>query len=237
MTGSQLGPWVEGWLSAPRLAVYLSAVGGDRQIAVDLYEWNSALSAAFMHDLGHLEVALRNAYDAALTSGAVSGRPHWTQDAARYFPSVWRTAKNGARYDVNDEPRHQIARAVGSAGTGSPGKAIAELTFGFWRYLSSAAHEVPLWRPYLHRAFLPGTSRATVDAPVTRLHKFRNRVAHHEPLLRRDRLSGLMSLETGHLTDRCDDGLSIAGKISVDLRGYVAAHSQCSSIISQRPTP
>ncbi len=25
---------------------------------------------------------------------------------------------------------------------------IAELPFGFWRYLSSAAHEVPLWRPY-----------------------------------------------------------------------------------------
>jgi hypothetical protein len=104
---------------------------------------------------------------------------------------------------------------------------IAELTFGFWRYLSSAAHEVPLWRPYLHRA---GTSRIAVDAPVTRLHRPRNRAAHHEPLLHRDRTSDLMQLATGHLTDGYGDLLVVAGRISNDLQAYIAAHSSCPTI-------
>ena len=58
--------------------------------------------------------------------------------------------------------------------------------FGFWRYLSTAAHHHPLWIPYLHTAFTAGTSRTAVDHPVGRLHHLRNRIAHHEPLLRRN---------------------------------------------------
>ena len=72
----QPGPWVEAWLSAPRYAVYLAAVGGDRQLGLDLYEWNAVVSAAFLHDLAHLEVALRNAYDAAAVANTPAGQPH-----------------------------------------------------------------------------------------------------------------------------------------------------------------
>jgi hypothetical protein len=43
------GPWVESWLSRPRFAVYLAAVA-DRRVALDLYEWNAALSAGFLRD-------------------------------------------------------------------------------------------------------------------------------------------------------------------------------------------
>ena len=72
----QPGPWVEAWLSAPRYVVYLAAVGGDRQLGLDLYEWNAVVSAAFLHDLAHLEVALRNAYDAAVVANTPAGQPH-----------------------------------------------------------------------------------------------------------------------------------------------------------------
>lgn len=52
---------MEQWLSAGRFRTYLNAAGGDRSKALDLYEWSARMSAAIMHDLGHLEVAVRNA--------------------------------------------------------------------------------------------------------------------------------------------------------------------------------
>jgi hypothetical protein len=61
------GRWVEARLSAPRFEVYLAAASGDRARALALYEWNAQLSAALLHDLAHLEVGLRNAYDVALS--------------------------------------------------------------------------------------------------------------------------------------------------------------------------
>ena len=69
----------EDWRRRPcgdRYAVYLAAVGGDRQLGLDLYEWNAVVSAAFLHDLAHLEVALRNAYDAAVVANTPAGQPH-----------------------------------------------------------------------------------------------------------------------------------------------------------------
>jgi len=235
VTAPSPGPWVETWLSTPRFAVYLTASGGDRKKALALYEWNSAISAALLHDLAHLEVGLRNAYDTALVSGARAGAPHWVFDAPRYFPANWKTAHNGTRYDANKTPRDQIDRAIkeaaathatgvtGHATLPPPGKVIAELMFGFWRYLSVSAHHHPLWIPYLHKAFRAGTSRPQVDGPIGRLHKLRNRVAHHEPLL------------TQNLTAKHSDLLTLAGLISPELRDYIAANSNCPALIAGRP--
>lgn len=53
--------WIEAWLSAPRFAVYLTDAGSDRNLALARYDWNARMAAALHHDLGHLEVGLRNA--------------------------------------------------------------------------------------------------------------------------------------------------------------------------------
>ena len=222
---SEPGPWVEAWLSQPRFGVYLVAAGGDRLLALGLYEWNADISAAFQHDLAHLEVALRNAYDAAMVAAGGPDEPHWTLDTHRLFPVRWQKAKDGTRIDRNRTPREQIASAVRAAGRDAPsGKVIAELTFGFWRYLSTTAHHHPLWIPYLHKAFVPGTSRPQVDRPIGRLHKLRNRVAHHEPLLGQD------------LAQYDVDLMTIAGLISGDLHAYIRANSRVPILIAERPS-
>lgn len=180
----QVGSWLEAWLSPARLSTYLIAAGGDRALALDLYEWNTAVSAAVLHDLAHLEVAVRNAYAGAWVSRVPAGGRHWIGEPGRYFPPVARKARNGVVFDANRTPRDQIASAVRAAGRGAPtGKVVAELSFGFWRYLSISARERDLWLPYLRHAFIAGTSRKTIDLPMGRLHLLRNRVAHHEPLL------------------------------------------------------
>lgn len=160
-----------GCLAQPRSAVPVphTHAGGDRARA--LYEWNAQVSAALQRDLAHLEVALRNAYDTA--ASAHSPRPgHWLRDdAARLFAPLLRTKKkNGQKYqvDVNRKQRAIIAQAVRDAGGPqvAPGKVVAQLNFGFWRYLSSSAHEKTLWVPLLHHAFPVGTRRADVDGRV-----------------------------------------------------------------------
>ena len=52
---------LEASFSPERMSTYLSAVRGDRERALHLYAWNTAVSAAFYGPLQGLEVALRNA--------------------------------------------------------------------------------------------------------------------------------------------------------------------------------
>lgn len=224
MTSPPPGPWVETWLSAPRFQTYLDEAGRDRSLGLRLYEWNVAMSAAVLHDLAHLEVGLRNVYDRTLSSGVVGGR-HWTATPHVFFAPVIRRAADGSTYDANDKPRQQIRAAVRAAGgpAVAPGKVIAELTFGFWRYLSTRAHEAPLWMPYLRHGFVPSTARRDVDGPAGRLNDLRNRVAHHEPLL------------GTNLTDRRSDVVDLAGRISPDLAAYLNATSTWLAVAGQRP--
>ncbi|UVI35565.1 hypothetical protein [Brevibacterium spongiae] len=86
--------------------------------------------------------------------------------------------------DVNYRTRKNIDDAIRKCGYGkaSAGKVIAELSFGFWRQLTTNAMEKSMWVPYLHTAFPQGTSRRSIDAQVSAVNELRNRIAHHEPL-------------------------------------------------------
>lgn len=218
------GPWVERWLSVPRHAVYLAAAGGDAERALELYDWNAQVSAALLRDLAHLEVALRNAYDRVLAAWR-PGPAHWTVAGQQVFAPVFRT-RNRRRVDVNQQPREALRKAMAAAGgpAATPGKVVAELMFGFWRFLSSAAHEKTLWVPCLHRAFPPGTDRRRdVDGPVGRLHDLRNRVAHHEPLLHTD------------IGGRLRELLAVAAMLDPDLGRYLAATTNVATLATNRP--
>lgn len=75
--GNQLAAGdAEQWLSKPRLGRYLSHCGGDLELALRFYVWNSQLAAAAFSDTCHLEVALRNAYDRELSARY----PDWAID-------------------------------------------------------------------------------------------------------------------------------------------------------------
>lgn len=71
MTGSVR--WVRKWLSAARWQPYLAYCDGDERRALALYEWNLRLVGAVLHDVAHVEVAIRNAYDQAFSA-------HWSGD-------------------------------------------------------------------------------------------------------------------------------------------------------------
>lgn len=228
---SRDGQWVDEWFSAARLTTYLTAAAGSRRRALALYEWNIQAACAIQQDLCHLEIGLRNAYDAAIRAHW-TGQIDWTSQPTAVFPPTLSTRGHKgstnpkAVVDVNARQRALLTKARQDAGgpAAPPGKVIAELSLGFWRYLSVKSHEKALWVPYLHHAFPAGTDRARdIDSRVHRLHTLRNRVAHHEPLL------GV------NLPARLADITDLATLINPDLGGYITATTLIPQAIALRP--
>jgi hypothetical protein len=212
------GPWVEGWLSSERFATYLRMAGHDRSRALALYEWSTSLNAALLHDFAHLEVGLRNMYNTALMGAATVGDSHWldSTSADQLFPS---SVAGNAR------THRDIATARGNAGgSAAPtGKVIAELTFGFWVFLTSRRHEPLVWLPHLADAYPNGTSRVQVHRGLGDLLNARNRVAHHEPATVRSGREIVRRIR-GH-----------ARYVSPELAQHIDATSTVESIIRNRP--
>jgi hypothetical protein len=202
-------------LSAPRLATYVRASGGDLDRAVELYLWNATVAGALWEVLGHVEVVLRNVLHDALTARhqRLGRTGQWYDDPARELAQP-------ARDDIT---RAKQRLQLGSAPL-QPGKIVAELSFGFWRFLLARRYTATLW-PALRPAFpyMPGSDRRLLEAPVARLHVLRNRVAHHEPLLAEP------------VDDRYADLLDVVGFVHPQMRSWLDTHNRLLATLAQRP--
>lgn len=204
---------VEAALSRERLAPYRDEAEGSLAVAVRLYEWNAAMSAALWQDIGHFEVLLRNTLHNQLTAWNVAhyGNPRWYDDPGNLLAPH-------RREDIA-MARSRLARANKPD---DPGRIVAELSFGFWRYLVSAQYDRTLWRGALHQGF-PGRKRSRLYDRLVHLHNLRNRLAHHEPI------------HHVPLKRRHDELLAITEWINPPLRGWVERQSRVLTVLDQRP--
>lgn len=179
--------WIDTWLSTERFAPYLSHCGGNRQAALELYDWNASLSCSLFKDITHFEISLRNAYNQAFEN-KWQGPNHWLLDknspVRKEIIRKARVQKKKKDSDINFENRKNIRLAINRAGgrTAAPGKILAELSFGFWSSLTASNREQFLWTPYLRFAYPKGTDRKTVDVKLELIRQVRNRIAHIEPI-------------------------------------------------------
>ncbi|GIG41182.1 Abi family protein [Cellulomonas phragmiteti] len=221
--------WVHDWLTPGRFAKYLNAAGGDPRLGLELYEWNSEIASAFLRDLGHLEVAVRNAYDRALLTHPDLLHGEWLTAAScdRIFPPHMANDTNGQRQDKNATPRSNVKNARRLSGFDHGvvprGKAVAELMFGFWSYLTDDLHEKSLWVPALHTAYVPGADRRRLHVALSALREFRNRVAHHESVFDRQPEN-----HRRHI-------VFVARHLSPDLHQHLTQHSRLPAVIAARP--
>ncbi|MEV6967993.1 Abi family protein [Hamadaea sp. NPDC051192] len=170
--------WYESYLGSDRLARFLAGVRQDRGRVGALVDWDREMRGELQKMLGEWEIALRNAYDRAISSWW-TGEQHWLKDPAS--PVNREIMHRGE--DLNKISRNSIRKAVLRTKPGDPiGRVIANLSLDFWRYLSVTAREKTLWVPALHRAFPKGSDRAQIDRQIDSLYRLRNRVAHHEPI-------------------------------------------------------
>ncbi|SDH23142.1 hypothetical protein SAMN05216553_11844 [Lentzea fradiae] len=102
----------------------------------------------------------------------------------------------------------------------SDGQTIAELSFGFWRFLLAKKYATTLW-PDLAGAFphAPNRSRATIEKPIKSLHDFRNRLAHHEPVWNKP------------LTARQHEIHTVLDAIDPALRAWVTKNCRISALL------
>jgi len=206
---------VQRHLSTPRLATYVRASGGDLEAGVELYEWNASLAGVLWEVLGHVEVVLRNALHQALSARhqRLGRMGEWYDDPAGEL-------EQHARDDVAKAIRrlHRAGAPV------LPGKVVAELSFGFWRFLLARRYTASLW-PALRPAFpnLSSADRRVLEEPVARLHQLRNRVAHHEPMIAEP------------LPARYVDMLLVVGAVDPGLRAWVAANNRLLEVLGRRP--
>ncbi len=168
-------------LSAPRFKTYQDFASGDDQRALRIYQWNLELCAAFYMPLHICEISIRNGVVQALES----------QFGADWHTSIGfqRTLPESKGYNPKQDlilTRAKLERhAVLSAG-----KVVAELKFVFWEYMFTARHDNHLWKPYFQQSFpnaadLPA-GRNDIRHRIELVRRLRNRIAHHEPIFRRD---------------------------------------------------
>ncbi len=212
-------------LGMDHLRSYLEDCGSDVETALVLHAWNAQIAAAFLEDLGRLEVVIRNRFDEALTELLASAgltRPWF--DHGPLFPG---RGGNRARQAI-EEAKRRVAH-----GGGLPvhhGRVISQLSFGFWRFLCAPRHLTSLWGPALASLFPhhPASDnavqiRADVELRMDRLHFLRNRVAHHEPVHRR------------RLADDADHILKLVEWMCVDTHEWITHLSRVPTVLASRP--
>lgn len=168
----------EGIMTPARMNRYRLACGGNTRKAMTLYRKNLQLTQELFTVISCFEVALRNAIDAQAVPALGAD---WLRDAA---------APGG----IFDNPRCRLTRdnindAIGKLHVYSHYKLVAELGFGFWRYMFSK-HQFNATGRIMLRVF-PSKPTSTpaiqynniyVFNQLAALNDIRNRMAHHEPI-------------------------------------------------------
>jgi len=209
-------------LTADRLTSYLAFAKppNDDRAAIDLYDWNTALCAAFYTPIQALEIALRNALHREMSS--IFERADWYSDwafkvtAASLVCSLAEAANRLTKTNKLVDPPHMIAA----------------LHFGFWTQLTRSGpdgnYKRLFWNAGLYNAFphYPGDGK-DADGKISRelliLKDFRNRVAHHEPIHNK---------KPERYYERI---LKVAAWVDPMLPKWIQHHSECPKLFQARP--
>ena len=169
----------EALLSPARFTTYLNARNGNKHKALELYIWNTQLSAALYELLQFCELAVRNA---AVEAIEIEFGANWHH--SRGFTYTLPISKG--RY----KPRADLVNCASALPTA--GKVVAELKFVFWQYLFVKSHDARLWKTYFSTVFPAYDHSKSVEAARSEIYndldiirKLRNRIAHHEPIFNR----------------------------------------------------
>jgi len=162
---------IERRISSERLTPYLRTANQDRRYALQLYQWNTAVSASLYGLLQGLEVVLRNTFHEILSNAFA--RADWYVVAPLDIEGQRNIAEAQMRLQRDKKPH-------------MPGRMVAELNFGFWVSLVRPRYAQTLWDTYLHKSFGVRPKRDTFYHALDRIRKLRNRVAHHEIIIGRN---------------------------------------------------
>lgn len=162
-------------LSQRRFETYLLEAGHDEKRAMALYEWNARIGASFHIPIQAAEVALRNRIN--LTLVAEFGQNWWSD--AKFLEIIEHDRDIST---VKSRIEHMRLRL-------ETDQIVAGLSFGFWVGMLKPKYNPPIWGRHLRTAF-PSLPKEIGRDELFKLSgavaKFRNRISHHEPLIKDD---------------------------------------------------
>ena len=199
--------WLHLCLSPERLKPYYVQARGSDWVAFHLYVRNSELSASLYKVIQALEVGLRNLVHVKMTQAL--GTEEWWD----------RLPLHEAEMNDIAEAKQNITSRIRQI---RPGRIVAELGFGFWVKLFANSYEKQLWVPYLSRRLPAKLSRKALHDRLTNLKELRNRIAHHETLIKRNNDQDYQDL------------LETIGWMSTTLRRWVEHYSDFPEVKAKR---
>lgn len=161
-----------------RMNRYLTACGANSRKAMTLYRKNLQLTQELFTVISCFEVALRNAIDKQCVQ--VFGND-WLRDGA----NVGGIFDNSRCYQT----KQNITESITKLHSYSHFKLVAELGFGFWRFMFAQNQFNVTNRILLH--VFPAKPISTrilqynntyIFNQLAKLNEIRNRMAHHEPI-------------------------------------------------------
>ena len=166
-------------MSQPRMQRYLQACANNTRKAMILYRLNLRVSQECFTIISCFEIALRNAIDKHYVG--VYGNS-WLRDSQM----------SGGMFTVRNcrITKQIISQAYNRLGASyNHSKLVAEMDFGFWRYLFAQPQFYAAGQSLLNIFPNKPISSALVQYNHTyvfnelgKINKFRNRIAHHEPI-------------------------------------------------------
>jgi len=170
---------LEKTITRARLSWYLAHADNDLDSALTLYERNTKLSEAVYTTLQGLEICFRNTVNTQLI---MTYGPDWIANETTPL-------RVGTRNLIRDCQKR--------SGKSSVDGLVAELKFSFWVSLLAPQYDGTLWRTSLHKGFRAASTkrRDVVHGRMNALRRFRNRVAHHEPILEKAKIMHGEALE------------------------------------------
>lgn len=200
-------------ISQPRFGTYLAKGGNHEEYAMALYLYNARVAKSFLYPLHVAEVTLRNAVDGILVGKFTTDWPH-----DQTFRTQTLTADGLATLD----------KAIQRAGANATrDQVVATLTFDFWSNLFRPEYG-SLWRTEVNIAFphlKHGETRQEIQNLVKPINVFRNRVAHHEPVL------------DMNVTDIYAKIVRLIELRCAETAKWMKHHSTFSSVVRTRPRP
>lgn len=206
---------IQNSLSSVRLSTFEQATKALPE-ALELYQWNMQISAAFLPCLQVCEVVIRNSVSYVLTLRH-GNRWAWERGFIGTLPNPTKGYNQ----------RHALAKAT--QGTTDINNVIPELNFAFWQMMFTSRHDTQLWLPYLSQIF--------PNAPITNVSQFRNeiykeleiirslrnRIAHHEPIFKRN------------LQQDYERIIKIIQYQSVDTANWLSQSQMVTSLLANKP--
>jgi len=176
---------IEKYLSKARLRRYEKVCDYDKRRTLKLYQANLRLSRAYYPVLSLFEIVFRNALNEKLID--YFNDTYWLKHQKDQFMND--LSLRGKRKDGTSTKgylKNEVDKVMKKLGReASPGKAVADLPFGFWVAMFDAKHYRLLEGSPLDIFIkLPANiNRKAIHDRLKKVNNFRNRVYHNEPII------------------------------------------------------